>query len=435
MLPAHAHQEEARKKLQEMQAEILKGAQLVHGKTSRRMERKIGADIAAVRSLPEQHNGHDNSDNEDAHQGSEADSIDSGDSDNDVDMEDPDWATKINVILSDSVIVQGTRSDGEDVADVFKNLIGMMQYNPDSAGRMPPKTTFHSVRSEQPRIEYGENDNLFYLAFPTLFLFGRGLPKDCSTLPDKIVRHLLLQFNNKFAKDSRFYYAAFNQLQRHANSRAAVMRVKNSKQAIVDFNKLIHEPELLRRLTSAVQDPSTDDAKMLARKMLPLVTSVGSSVPYSPSERRDMFPRLVSSMYRVGTGFIFLTCSFDDKNNTLAVRFATPLSSNSTFPARDGGLQYQMHNRTNVFEEEDSDYTMKIDDVSLLRLISDSPVAAVQFFKKFFEAFLEILVGLPPPTQLDEVPLHHHSRKGLWGRVTDTSLVHETNGRSLCNFV
>lgn len=94
-----------------------------------------------------------------------------------------------------------------------------------------------------------------------------------------------------------------------------------------------------------------------------------------------------------------------------------------------------MHNRANVFEEEDSDYTMKIDDVSLLRLISDSPVAAVQFFKKFFEAFLEILVGLPPSTQLDEVPLHHHSRKGLWGRVTDTSLVHETNGRPLCNFV
>jgi hypothetical protein len=45
------------------------------------------------------------------------------------------------------------------------------------------------------------------------------------------------------------------------------------------------------------------------------------------------------------------------------------------------------------------------------------------------QAFLEILLGIPPPSQLNTVPIHHKSRRGLYGIVTDVSLVHETSGR------
>ena len=45
------------------------------------------------------------------------------------------------------------------------------------------------------------------------------------------------------------------------------------------------------------------------------------------------------------------------------------------------------------------------------------------------QAFLEILLCIPPPSQLDTVPIHHKSRRGLYGIVTDVSLVHETSGR------
>ena len=43
-------------------------------------------------------------------------------------------------------------------------------------------------------------------------------------------------------------------------------------------------------------------------------------------------------------------------------------------------------------------------------------------------------MGIPRPEQLDEVPLNHDSRQGLYGRVTDISLVHETNGRGSLHF-
>jgi hypothetical protein len=45
------------------------------------------------------------------------------------------------------------------------------------------------------------------------------------------------------------------------------------------------------------------------------------------------------------------------------------------------------------------------------------------------QAFLEILLGIPPASQLKTVPLHHKSRRGVYGIVTEISLVHETNGR------
>ena len=82
-----------------------------------------------------------------------------------------------------------------------------------------------------------------------------------------------------------------------------------------------------------------------------------------------------------------------------------------------------------TFEDPNSDIVLPIDDIALLKLISTSPVAATQFFKTLFEAFLYILVGIPPPEQQNEVPINHPSRKGIWGIVTDISIVHETNGR------
>ena len=82
-----------------------------------------------------------------------------------------------------------------------------------------------------------------------------------------------------------------------------------------------------------------------------------------------------------------------------------------------------------IFRHSEPEISLPIDDISLLRLISSSPVASVQFFRTLFEAFLYILVGIPPPEQQNEVPLCHPMRRGIWGVVTDINIVHETNGR------
>jgi hypothetical protein len=80
-------------------------------------------------------------------------------------------------------------------------------------------------------------------------------------------------------------------MQRHTASRSAALRVRNSKPLIQEYMSLIREDTFQLRLQMAVETPDSDDAKILARQILPLVTTMGSSIPYSPSERKDMFSR------------------------------------------------------------------------------------------------------------------------------------------------
>ena len=67
------------------------------------------------------------------------------------------------------------------------------------------------------------------------------------------------------------------------------------------------------------------------------------------------------------------------------MRLAVPSTNNGSFPAKDGGLLTQMFDCEEKFQEIGTPFTMKIDDTSLLRLISDSPVTSVQFFGTLFE--------------------------------------------------
>ena len=152
---------------------------------------------------------------------------------------------------------------------------------------------------------------------------------------------------------------------------------------------------------------------------------------------------------------MFVSAALEDKNHVFAVLLSIPSTSNDRFPATDSGLQSQMFEKKETFTEdvplqELDPYCMPLHNTALIKLMSESPVAAVQFYKTLFEvrfqiyidlkislsyiflyfqAFLYILVGIPPPEQVNEVPLNHHSRKGMYGIVTDISLVHETNGR------
>ena len=309
-LPDREQQKTAQSKIDQIQQEILSCAQIVRNKASRNVERKAGADIAAVRTLPEDHDvlgsdGECGSDN-DAYLSENNSNSDQNDSecssDNEpcstVDLDDPEFAQKLNIILSDSMIVHDHDTSAHDpsAADLLGGLLNVLQHHPDNAEG--PAPMIRAVRGTDPINEINNNDILHYYAFPTLFIFGRGLPEGCTTIPHKLVRHLFLQYHCRFAQEPRFYFTVFNQMQRHAVSRTIVPRVRNNKSAILKFMDMINDDQFISKITSALDDPTSDEAKLLTRQIMPLMTTLGSSVPYSPSERRDMFPHFVSSMYR-----------------------------------------------------------------------------------------------------------------------------------------
>ena len=286
-LPTQQEKDDAQAKLLQLQAKIISQAQMVHSKLARHIEKRAGADIANVRCLPEDHDLDVDEDlNSDS---SQSDSDADTNPERCINLDDPQMHEKLNFVLSDTLIVQNSVAAEDSPSDVMKTLLTMLNQNPDDTG--PPEMSFRSVRSENPVNEIGNTDILFYLAMPCLFPFGRGLPDHSSALSNKVVRHLLLQYHSRHARDQRFCFAQFNMLQRHAASRASVIRVRNSKQAVNQFTTLINDPGFRMRLDEAVEDPDSSDAKLLARQVLPLITSVGATIPYSPSERKDMFSR------------------------------------------------------------------------------------------------------------------------------------------------
>lgn len=424
-------------KLDKIKADILAGAQIVKSKVARRMEEKTGADVAGVRNIPEDHDLE--ADDADLQELSDLDSSSESDADgasaanNMVDVDDPHFAEKLNIVLLDSMIINGIEGADDNPASVLRDLLAFMTRNPDTgSNKQLPDMFVRSMRDKEPINEFGNTEILHYLAFPCEFPLGKGLPAGSSALPPKIVRHVLVQESLRHAQQQNFYFTQFDQMHRHTASRVVSFRIKNSKPAIQEFISLVNEKGIIERLEAATQNPDSDDAKLLARQVMPLIAGLGATIPYSPSERKSMFPRFVGSMYRFGGGCIFASGSFDDVNHTFAIRGSKASVSNTAFPAMDHGFRAQFESRAEMYTEEGGDlfnFKMPITNLYLLQLVSRNPVAATQFFKTLFEAFLYILLRVPPPSQANTVPLHHSSRRGVFGIVTDISAVIETNAR------
>ncbi|KAK4028499.1 hypothetical protein OUZ56_017768 [Daphnia magna] len=100
------------------------------------------------------------------------------------------------------------------------------------------------VRGHRPMCEFEGNDRLLYSAFPFLFLLGSGLRKPGS-VPQCDCRHMLLQFTCNFATWYRFLFCLFDQLQRHAATRAVTARFKNNPESLEKLQAWAADPAFL----------------------------------------------------------------------------------------------------------------------------------------------------------------------------------------------
>ena len=58
--------------------------------------------------------------------------------------------------------------------------------------------------------EFEANDCLLTLSFPSLFMFGSGIKRPCG-VSEADTRHMLLQYDNRFAEARDFCLLPFNQ--------------------------------------------------------------------------------------------------------------------------------------------------------------------------------------------------------------------------------
>ena len=79
---------------------------------------------------------------------------------------------------------------------------------------LPEETLEIRENDPIPLNEFENMDLILYGCFPTLFLFGEGLPSSKS-VSDTLARQLLLYHDNRFAENIQFIFYLFNAKMRH----------------------------------------------------------------------------------------------------------------------------------------------------------------------------------------------------------------------------
>ena len=171
--------------------------------------------------------------------------------------------------------------------------------------------------------EFQQNDFIIGGSFPMEFPLGVPDTYAVGHLPAHVSRRLLQSYLPQFERCTEFIFYAFNQLVRHAASRAVAYRAKAGDKYLLRFQELVDDPGFDAMLQAAEADPAGPEAHKLLRVLMPLVSSTSKKVPWSPGERASELPRLYGQAHRYGLTSDFITFSQYDPNEPLVIKIGS----------------------------------------------------------------------------------------------------------------
>ncbi|MEZ0208826.1 MAG: DUF6570 domain-containing protein, partial [Candidatus Paceibacterota bacterium] len=266
---------------------------------------------------------------------------------------------------------------------------------------------FISLRAmNTPICEFSQNDQLFLMAFPHLFILGKCLPSKGSFSP-KYVRHLLLQHDGRFSQDHRLLFLLFNQLQRHRSIAGIHSRIKAKISEREHLQSILNDEDFFSAgefgsFTERIERDPAFRSNLVS--LLRFVEAAGNSVPYSPAEAKTNLSRLSAMMTRYGVPSFWITISPGLHDSPLAIKLLV-----------------------NPDSEDDPYFQFLLSPDSCVernRLLSADPVLAARIFHKLIDGVLHHLLGLDVSTRSV-----HAFRRGCLGVLTNYFLVFEGQSR------
>ena len=259
------------------------------------------------------------------------------------------------VVLSDGSLLN---RDGNDVPQV-----------PQSIKEMLADRRNNIVRREEVAVnDFEANDRLLTLSFPSLFMFGSGIKRPCGVL-EADTRHMLLQYDNRFAEARDFCLLLFNQKFRRTALRSVRNAIYANPNQMKAFETAIDMPNLEEDLKTAEANPHGKEARHLVHTFMPLLRTCPAAVPFSTSERYAVTGKMNSMMLFFGPPSLFYTVAPHDIDNELSLCLLMG----------DRQAHIPLPEVSRRFEA-----------------LSKNPVAAARIFERQVRVFLEVLLGLPP---------------------------------------
>lgn len=284
--------------------------------------------------------------------------------------------------------------------------------------------TFKKPRNSEAYNEFEENPQLFYSAFPFIFLLGRGIQSK-GTLSKLEIRHLLLQYDGRAANCLRLVFLLFNQKQRHAAAEVIAAAVKMEPEAFRQFGEWVSDATFVSQLRTAQKDPTSEKTKKIIQKIVKYLSLVNKKIPYSTAERRGSMSRLYAMVYHFGMPSLYFTFSPDDTFNTLNIRLCYPQQNNFKFPANEEGLGAALK------DGKEEIHGIQISNSSLRKLLAtgNGAVSAAEMFSHLVNAVFCDLLGMAPSVETKKtIPLPQRLQ-GALGTITAAFGVTENQDR------
>ena len=301
------------------------------------------------------------------------------------------------VMLSDGALLN---RDGNDVPQIPQSIKEMLADRRNSIVR----------REEVAMNEFEANDHLLTLSFPSLFKFGSGIKRPCG-VSEADTRHMLLQYDNRFAEARDFCLLLFNQTQSQKLRQTALRSVRDAIYAnpnrMKAFETAINTPNLEENLKNAEANPQGKEARHLLHTFMPLFWTCNAAVPSSTSERYAVMGKMNSMMLFFGPPSLLYTVAPNDTDNELSLCL-------SMGDRQARGPLLEVSRRFGA--------------------LSKNPVAAARIFERQVRAFLEVLLGLPSSKQTKKDGAVCNRKKGLFGTCVAHCTCYECQGRGSLHF-
>ena len=165
--------------------------------------------------------------------------------------------------------------------------------------------------------EFETNDRLSKLSLPSLFMFGSGIKRPCG-VSEADTRHMLLQYDNRFAEARDFCLLLFNQRFCHTALRSvrdAISAIPNRMKA---FETAINTPNLEEDSRKGEANPQRKEARHLVHTFMPLFGTCHAAVPFSTSKRYAVMGKMNSMMLFFGPPSLFYTVAPNDIDHELS---------------------------------------------------------------------------------------------------------------------
>ena len=117
-------------------------------------------------------------------------------------------------------------------------------------------------RGNDPVNEHQCFGRLLLGAFPYLFITGTGLPL-VGHISKKLIKHMLLQGDGRFAKCSNFIYTIFNYEMRKKASIGASLQINRHPHQMQQFADFIRDPDTPQNILNAINDPLNSASQVL----------------------------------------------------------------------------------------------------------------------------------------------------------------------------